>query len=142
MKASMQEDGRKLIRESEAILRRDAETALAAGDFNTESAFSMVVRRAQEVVELALKGALKMLGVDYPRVHDVAPVFSEQVQRKRGTVDLALLERIEGISLWLGQARAPSFYFERDYGEEDARKALEDAGFVLTQVKKILGNMG
>jgi HEPN domain-containing protein len=136
MKASMQEEGRKLIRASEDILRRDAETALAAGDFN------LVVRRSQEVVELALKGALRILGVDYPRVHDVAPVFSEQVQRKRGMVDLALLEQIEGISLWLGQARAPSFYFERDYDEEDARKALEDAGFVLTQVKKILGNTG
>ena len=29
-------------------------------------------------MELALKGALKVLGVDYPRIHDVAPVFSEQ----------------------------------------------------------------
>jgi len=133
MSISMQEAGETLIRESESILRRDVQGALDEGDFN------MVVRRAQEVVELALKGALKILGVDYPKVHDVAPVFSEQMRQKRGAVDVEVLEQIEDISFWLGQARAPSFYLERDYGEEDARQALRDAVFVLTEVRKILG---
>ena len=136
MSRSMQEEGEKLIREGERILRREVQGALDDGDFN------IAVRRAQEVVELALKGALKILGVDYPRVHDVASVFSEQVQQKREAVDAEVLERIEEISLWLGQARAPSFYFERDYGEEDARRAFQDAGFVLGEVKKILGITG
>ena len=133
MSRSMQEAGETLIRESESILRRDVQGALDEEDFN------MVVRRAQEVVELALKGALKMLGVDYPKVHDVAPVFSEQVRQKQAVVDVEVLERIEDISFWLSQARAPSFYLERDYGEEDARQALRDAVFVLTEVRKILG---
>jgi len=133
MNGSMQEAGETLIRKSEGILRRDVQGALDEGDFN------MVVRRAQEVVELALKGALRMLGVDYPKVHDVASVFSEQVRQKRGAVDVEVLERIEDISFWLSQARAPSFYLERDYGEEDARQALRDAMFVLTEVRKILG---
>ena len=133
MSRSMQEAGETLIRESESILRRDVQSALDEGDFN------MVVRRAQEVVELALKGALRMLGVDYPKVHDVAPVFSEQVRQKQAVVDVEVLERIEDISFWLSQARAPSFYLERDYGEEDARQALRDAVFVLTEVRKILG---
>jgi len=133
MSKSMQEEGEKLLHESERILWRDVQGALDEGDFN------LAVRRAQEVVELALKGALKMLGVDYPRVHDVAPVFSEQVQQKRGAVEIEVLERIEEISLWLSQARAPSFYFERDYGEADARQAFQDAGFVLAEVKKIFG---
>ena len=76
MSQSMGEVGKKLIRESERILRRDVPSALDEGDFN------IVVRRAQEVVELALKGALKMLGVDFPKVHDVAPVFSQQIRQK------------------------------------------------------------
>jgi HEPN domain-containing protein len=129
----MQEAGETLIRKSEGILLRDVQGALDERDFN------MVVRRAQEVVELALKGALRMLGVDYPKVHDVAPVFSEQVRQKRGAADVEVLEQIEDISFWLSQARAPSFYLERDYGEEDARQALRDAMFVLTEVRKILG---
>lgn len=48
MNQSIQETGEKLIRESQSILRRDVQSALDEGDFN------MVVRRAQEVVELAL----------------------------------------------------------------------------------------
>jgi len=80
-------------------VRRDAHNALHERNFN------MVVRRAQEGVGLTLKGALKLLGVDYPKAHDVAPVFSEQVRRKRGGVDVDVLERIEEVSLWLSQAR-------------------------------------
>lgn len=36
-----------------------------------------------------------MLGVDCPKVHDIAPVFSEQVRQKRGMVDVEVLERID-----------------------------------------------
>lgn len=133
MNKSMQEAGERLLRESERVFRREVQGALDEGDFN------LAVRRAQEVVELCLKGALKMLGVEYPRVHDVAPLFSEQAQKKRNRIEAGVLERIEEVSLWLSQARAPAFYFERDYGEEDARQAHQDAGFVLTEVKKILG---
>ena len=136
MNQSMQEDGRKLIGEGDRILRRDVKSALDEGDFN------MVVRRAQESVEFVLKGALKMLGVDYPKVHDVGSVFSEQIQQKRGSRDAKVLQRIEEISLWLGQARGPSFYFEREYGEEDGRQAFRDAEFVLAETKKMLALAG
>lgn len=132
MTKSMKELGEKLIQEGGGILHGEVERALEAKDFN------LAVRRAQEAVELALKGALKSLGVDYPKVHDVAPVFSEQVQKKLKVKDTKILDQIEEISLWLTQARAPSFYYERDYGEEDARRAFQDAAWVLTEVKKIL----
>jgi len=130
---SMQEEGLRLIREAEGIFRRDVQGAMNEKDFN------MVVRRAQEVVELTLKGALKILGVDYPKVHDVALLFSEKLQQKRGTGDINILQRIEEVSLWLVQSRTPSFYFERDYGAEDAEQALRDAAFVLAEVKKLMG---
>lgn len=133
---SMQEEGLKLIKEAEGILRRDAQGALNEEDFN------MVVRRAQEVVELTLKGALKILGIDYPKVHDVAPLFSEQLKKKRGIGYSEALQRIEDISLWLAQSRTASFYFERDYGTEDAEHAFQDAVFVLIEVKKLLGISG
>ena len=129
----MREEGLRLIREAGGILRRDAQGALSEKDFN------LVVRRAQEVVELALKGALKMLGVDYPKVHDVAPLFSDQLRQKKGVSDPTVLQRIEEASLWLAQSRAPSFYFDREYGEEDAEQALKDAAFVLNEVKELLG---
>ena len=36
-----------------------------------EEAYSDVVREAQEIVELALKGALRAIGVEPPKIHDV-----------------------------------------------------------------------
>ena len=131
---NMQEEGLRLIRQGENIFRRDARAALNEKDFN------MVVRRTQEAVELTLKGALKILGVDYPKVHDVAPLFSEQLRQKRGIEDSEILRRIEDISLWLAQSRTPSFYFEREYGKEDAKRAFQDAKFIITKVKEYFGH--
>ena len=132
MTRNLRVEGKRLIREGERVLRRDARGALADRDFN------MVVRRAQEVVELVLKGALKILGADYPKAHDVASAFSQQVRRKLKAVNPDALNQIEEISLWLSQARAPSFYFERDYDAPDARKAYKDAALVVTHVKRML----
>ncbi len=133
MKASLQATGKQLIAESERIYLRDVQGALQEADFN------LAVRRSQEVVELALKGGLKVVGVDYPKVHDVAPVFSEQLRQKRESVDTRELDRIEEISLWLAQARAPAFYFEYEYNGEDARQAAQDASFVVAAVRRLLG---
>ena len=81
MMATMQAEGQRLIHESEHILRHDVQSAWEEQDFN------LAVRRAQEVVELCLKGALRMLGLDYPRVHDVGPVFSGKRDASSGAVD-------------------------------------------------------
>ena len=132
MNDSIQQAGKRLIDESKRILERDVNGALEDNDFN------LTVRRAQEVVELCLKGALKILGVDYSRIHDVGSLFSEQMQKKQPGVDLEILTRIEEVSLWLGQARAPALYFEREYGEEEARQAYQDAEFVFLKITKML----
>lgn len=126
------EAGERLIREAEKILSRDLKGALEGGDHN------LAVRRAQEVVELLLKGALKILGVDYPKVHDAGPVFVQRAQEKRIGLEESTLSQIEEISRWLGEARAPSFYFEKDYSEADAQKASEDAAFVMSVVKRLV----
>ncbi len=51
MKDSLQETGKQLIAEGERIYLRDVQGSLREDDFN------LAVRRLQEVVELALKGA-------------------------------------------------------------------------------------
>lgn len=130
------EAGERLVREAQRIFRRDLQAAWAEGDYN------LVVRRAQEVVELSLKGALRILGVDFPKVHDVGSVFVEQMRRKGGMVSEEVLSEIERISAWLSEARAPAFYLERAYGEPDARRALSEAEFTLVEVKKAIGMEG
>ena len=72
------EKGEELFLRAERIIKRDIIGALQEDDFN------MVVRRAQDSVELTLTGALKIMGIEYPKVHDVGKVFSEVVQIKRG----------------------------------------------------------
>ncbi len=42
-----------------------------------EEAFSDVVREAQEIVELCLKGVLRQIGVEPPHWHDVSPMLME-----------------------------------------------------------------
>jgi len=126
------EAGRKLLDTAEKLLRRDARAALADGDYN------IAVRRAQEAVELALKGGLRILGADYPKVHDVGQAFVEQAARRQVDLDQATLSRINTASRWLAEARAPSFYFERDYDAADAERAIADATFVVSAVRRLV----
>jgi HEPN domain-containing protein len=124
------EAGRKFIGEAERILERDAVDAYEKGSWN------LSVRRSQEAVELALKGLLRMLGIDYPKHHDVGELFLQQVMDKFPAIKRDILERIKDISKRLSRDRAPAFYFERVYSEDDAQKAVTDARFVLGYVKE------
>lgn len=42
-----------------------------------EASYSDVVREAQEIVELALKGMLRQVGIEPPKWHDVGPLLKE-----------------------------------------------------------------
>jgi len=101
-----------------------------------ENAFSDVVREAQEIVELALKGMLRQIGVEPPKVHDVGDLiveyrdmFPEPVQKDAHT--------LKEISHWLRREREFAFYGEVDliptleYTPDDARKAMSDAETVV-----------
>ena len=72
------ESGKDLILTAKRIMERDLQEAWQDNDAN------IVVRRAQEVVELVLKGALKILGIEYPKIHDVGKIFEQMVKRKIG----------------------------------------------------------
>ncbi len=126
------EKGKVLILRAERVIKRDLEGAVKDKDFD------MVVRRAQEAVELVLKGALTILGIEYPKIHDVGKVFADVVQRKVGTMESEILEKIIHISTRLSENRAPAFYGERSYGEGEAKEAHCDALFVLDRVKELL----
>jgi len=126
-----QEAGRKLLAAAEKLLSRDAPAAQADGDYN------IAVRRAQEAVELALKGGLRILGADFPKIHDVGQAFVEQATRRQAGLDTATLMQINSASRWLAEARAPSFYFERDYDAADAERAIADATFVVKAVRQL-----
>ncbi len=107
-------------------------------------AYSDVVREAQELVELALKGILRELGIDPPKWHDVGPILVERrellPEAVRGEVD-----RLAEISKWLRKEREFAFYGDVDfipteqYTLADGQRAMADARFVLEQARAVIG---
>jgi HEPN domain-containing protein len=79
----------------------------------SKEAYSDVIREGQEIVELALKGMLRAVGVEPPKWHDVGPILQEQrghlPDSVRGEVD-----ELARISAWLRDEREASFYGEDD----------------------------
>jgi len=108
-----------------------------------KQAYSDVVREAQEVVELALKGMLRQVGIEPPKFHDVGGILLENRDRFSAAVKKSL-GRLAEISTWLRKEREFSFYGDIDfipteqYSQEDALKAREDAGFVVGITEKVV----
>lgn len=106
-------------------------------------AHSDVVREAQELVELVLKAALRLMGIDPPRVHDVGPLLSDQAAVFPAWFR-ELIPRLAEISAWLRREREFAFYGEVDviptetYGTEHAERAIRDAATVLDAVERLV----
>mgnify|MGYP001573678805 FL=1 len=109
-----------------------------------EGAHSDVVREAQELVELALKGALRAIGVEPPKFHDVGGLLLEH----RGKIPPDVrgeLERAAAISKRLRKERELAFYGDIDfipteeYTAEDAGRAYADAEWVVSLAQRAIG---
>ncbi|MCX8188966.1 MAG: HEPN domain-containing protein [Nitrososphaeria archaeon] len=111
----------------------------------SEKSYPDVVRYSQECVELSLKAALRAVGVEYPKEHDMSRIlkavkdrFPEWFKRE--------IEKVSEISRELADKRSPSLYgmeavgktAAEIFGEKDAQKALSDANYVLNIVKNLL----
>lgn len=99
--------------------------------FDGES-WADVVRESQEIVELALKGLLRMVGIDPPRIHDVSGVLLAE----RARLPEALAPEVESlaeISRQLRRDRELAFYGAEDltpsgfYTRDDAEQARAGA---------------
>lgn len=90
-----------------------------------KAAYSDVVREAQELVELALKGMLRAIGVKPPKRHDVGGLLLDHGERFPQEVREELAD-LAGISKRLRKERELAFYGDLDFipTEEDT---LEDA---------------
>jgi HEPN domain-containing protein len=108
----------------------------ALGTLFEDAAYSDVVRESQELVELALKGVLRFVGVEPPKQHDVGKLLLEHRERLPAPV-AAAADRLAEISRRLRKEREFAFYGDEDfipteeYTREDAEAALDDARFVV-----------
>ena len=104
-----------------------------------DGAYSDVVREAQELVELLLKGMLRFIGIEPPKQHDVGAVLLDHRERLPAAV-AAAADQLADISHRLRKEREFAFYGDEDfipteeYTRDDARQALDDAQFALSMV--------
>ncbi|MGI9032341.1 MAG: DNA-binding protein [Candidatus Aeolococcus gillhamiae] len=110
-----------------------------------QGAYSDVVREAQELVELALKAALRAIGVDPPKWHDVGPVLVEHAGSFPEPF-AAALPRLAEVSRWLRREREFAFYGDVDviptesYGPADGKRAQVDALAVYEAVSSLVAH--
>jgi hypothetical protein len=105
-----------------------------------EESWADVVREAQEIVELALKGLLRASDIEPPRIHDVSDVLLEEQARLppalRGD-----LTRLADASRGLRRDRELAFYGAEDltpsdfYRKADAVSARDAARLVVARVR-------
>ena len=107
--------------------------------------FPYVIRQSQECVELCLKSALRFVGIEPPKWHDVGFILKRECDRfpewfKKG------IEKLAFISKRMRREREPSMYGDEDlsltpdelYSEYDARVSLEDAEFVYKKCEELM----
>jgi HEPN domain-containing protein len=119
---------------------RAAKRMLALRVLMDAAAYPDVVREAQEIVELALKGMLRAIGVDPPKWHDVGTVLIEHRDKLPSAV-AAEADALAAISLRLRRDREAAFYGDIDlipehvFDRDAAERALAGAERVLRAVE-------
>jgi len=105
--------------------------------------YSDVVREAQEIVELCLKGMLRCVGIEPPKWHDVGPLLIEY-HSKFPSLDQETIERLAKISAYLRKEREIAFYGDSDfipseeYQKEDGQGAMDDALWTFATARSII----
>jgi len=109
-----------------------------------KGAYSDVVRETQEMVELAMKGMLRIVGVEPPKIHDVGDLLLEHADKFGEILGTDELKKAAGISKALRKERELAFYGDVDfipteeYTKEDAELFIVGGKFVLELSMKIL----
>ena len=108
--------------------------------------YAYTVRSSQECVELSLKAALRLLGVEYPRKHDVSRVL---LMNRGRFPEWFTVEKFAEMSMALAEKREPAMYGDdlrmmpasSLFGEEDAKEALRNAEHVYRDSVKLLNEV-
>jgi hypothetical protein len=99
-----------------------------------------VVRESQEVVELALKGLLRVVGLDPPKEHDVSKFLTAERRRLPKAVADHLPD-IRRMSKRLRRERELAFYGDEDFVPSDEYDA-EDSSEAIRFAEAIVGWVG
>ncbi len=108
-----------------------------------KGAFSDVIRESQEIVELSLKGMLRFVGVEPPKIHDVGSLLLEHNNKFPKDISKQL-NKLADVSKRLRKERELAFYGDIDfipteeYTKEDAKEAIRDTRLIVETARKLL----
>lgn len=126
------------LQEAEVSLRQ-AELALELRRYNT------AVRRAQDCLEFSIKAALRLVGIEYPKEHEVSDVLRSASERFPKWFR-AEIDRIARASATLIPKRGLATYGDERrftpagelFDRDDALEAMDDARESFEKVKLLL----
>ncbi|MEM1658151.1 MAG: HEPN domain-containing protein [Candidatus Jordarchaeales archaeon] len=133
---------------AKSYLRQAEERIHHAKETLERGNYPYVVRQCQEAVELLLKAALRFVGVEPPKWHDVGPVLRRESSRfpEWFQAEIGVLSRYSRI---LRREREPSMYGDEETGvppdelyyREDAEDAVRKAEYVYKIVSKLISQV-
>lgn len=107
-----------------------------------ENDAASTIRRSQEALELIVKALLRLIGIEYPRSHDVSDVLLEW----RDKLPRELKDRIEDLASLISELasiRGPAFYgYEREGITASQAFSLEYARGVFGRVEEYISYIG
>ena len=129
-------------------IRQAIERLRHAGEALRSGNYPYTIRQCQEAVELSLKGALRLVGIEPPKWHDVGPVLKRERSRfPAGFRDY--IDKLASISRSLRKERELAMYGdevagippEELYIRDDAVEYFEKAEFVVSKVVKLFEDL-
>lgn len=127
-------------------LRKCMDRLAALEVLMAREAFSDVIRESQEIVELALKGLLRGVGIDVPKWHDVSDLLFDHAD-KLPTLTEDEMKYLAAASKRLRKEREFSFYGDVDfipteeYDRDDASRAFEQATRAAAALSNLLAHL-
>ncbi|MGD9896705.1 MAG: HEPN domain-containing protein [Candidatus Methylacidiphilaceae bacterium] len=126
-----------------AYLRLAEDRLQALGVFRECKSYANLRRESQEIVELVLKAALRSLGVDPPKIHEVGRLVAREIEAL--PEDLRAEARVLiGASRELRKDREMSFYGEIDalptetFSAAEGEEAYRWASLAVSWLRKLL----
>ncbi|MFQ6076475.1 MAG: HEPN domain-containing protein [Candidatus Bathyarchaeia archaeon] len=133
----------KSIEMGRAMLQQSYQRLKTAKRALEERVYAYTVRAAQECVELSLKAALRVMGIEYPKKHDVSRVLRKTKNRFPKWFDVG---GYASISRELSEKRGLAVYGDELrmipatilFDEEEAKKAYGEAARVYEACEKLI----
>ncbi|MCS7145296.1 MAG: HEPN domain-containing protein [Nitrososphaerota archaeon] len=127
---------------AKSLLTQSARRLETAKRELNEGSLAYSIRSSQEAVELALKAALRLLGIEYPKRHDVSPALIKFRDRFPAWFPV---DEMADVSRKLAEKREPAMYGDElsmtpadlVFDKSEAEEAFNSAEQAYKAVKKL-----